>query len=286
MAKKKVFVIKSQGEKEFFSWKKVYRSAKRAGASSSIAKEIADEIEREVYPGVTTKEIFRRVKSLLKKKSSPSAIRFSLKSGILKLGPSGFPFEKYVGAVLSKNGFEGVRNNLHLKGNCALYEIDFVAKRDNALYIGECKYHHLPGERVDLQVALYNFARYLDLKRAPSIQRYLTSPSMEVRAMLVTNTKFTSQVIRYSKCVGVELLGWNYPKGRGLESLITKEKLYPITILPSLTRNLRDIFLSNEIALASDLLKFSPQSLSRKLGVPPEKADSLIREAKILFEEE
>ncbi len=285
MAKKIVEVINSQGEKEIFSWKKVYRSAKRAGASSRAAKEIADRIEKEVYPGITTRKIFNEVQRLLRKKSLSSSIRFSLKDGIRKLGPTGFPFEKYVGGVLSANGFSNVRNNLHLRGNCALYEIDFVATKDNTLYIGECKYHHLSGERVDLQVALYNFARYLDLKDASSIQRYLSS-GMEVKAMLVTNTKFTSQARSYSRCVGVELLGWNWPPQKGLEYLITREGLYPITVLPSLTRGLRDIFLSNRLTLAKDILRFSPKSLSKELNIPINKAESLLKEANYLFQKE
>lgn len=282
MSKDKIFIINSQGEKEFFSWKKVYRSAKRAGASSKIAKEIANEIEKKVYPGMTTREIFNEVRRLLKKASLSSSIRFSLKEGIRKLGPTGFPFEKYIGGVLLANGYSNVKNNLYLKGNCASYEIDFIATKDNTLFIGECKYHHLPGERVDLQVALYNFARYLDLKDAISIQKYL-SYGMKVKAMLVTNTKFTSQARNYSKCVGVELLGWNWPPQRGLEYLITKEGLYPITVLPSLTRGLRDIFLSHKITLAKDLLNFTPKELSKTLNIPQKKADSLWREANYLF---
>jgi len=61
-------VTKSNGEREPFSINKVYNSALRAGASFSLAKEISLEIESEVYDGIKTSEIFKKVKNKLKEK--------------------------------------------------------------------------------------------------------------------------------------------------------------------------------------------------------------------------
>jgi hypothetical protein len=271
------YIINSRGEKEPFSFYKVLRSAKRAGASSQIAKDIAKKIEREVYSGMRTSEIFERIKKLLSKKRPQSAIRFSLKTAMRKLGPTGFPFEKFIREVLLNNGFK-VKINQYLLGKCKVsYEIDFLAKKGELLYIGECKYHHLPGERVDLQVALANYARFLDLKNNFHFQ---------VKPMLVTNTKFTSEAIRYASCQKIELLGWRYPKNQGLEYLIEKEKLYPITILPSFKGYLKDIFSQKKIMLAKDLLNFNFELLVRKLNIPKKTLLPLIKEAKILLGKE
>jgi hypothetical protein len=273
-----LYVINSRGEREPFSAKKVYISCKNSGLEDESAREISAKIEREIYPGITTFEIAKRIRSLLKKESLRSAIKFSLKRAISQLGPAGFTFEKYVGEIFERNGY-GVRLNQIIWGFChCRYEIDFLAKKRDLVYVGECKYHNLPGERVDLKVALANYARFSDISRGSFLK------GSKLYSYLVTNTKFTEEAIRYSECVGVKLLGWKYPKGGGLERLIEGKKLYPITILPSFRGNLTEIFAQKRIMLALDLLDVSPDKLSRKLGVKKEEIGKLIREAKILLE--
>ena len=117
-----------------------------------------------------------------------------------------------------------------------------------------------------------NYARYLDLKKS------------SMKTIIVTNTKFTSQAIRYSEYQGVSLLGWKYPKGKGLETLIEKRNLYPITILPSLKQELKNIFTEAGKILAKDVLKINPQNFSKKYKIPLWKLDKLIEEAKILLD--
>ena len=97
--KKEIYVLNLRGEKEPFSFKKTYQSARNVGASKELAIAIAKEIEREVFPGISTSEIFARIFEILLEKSPQSAIRFNLKRAILKLGPTGYPFEKFVGKI-------------------------------------------------------------------------------------------------------------------------------------------------------------------------------------------
>jgi hypothetical protein len=272
-----LFVVKFDGEKEPFSVKKVYQSAKRAGASEKLAKKIAKKIEKEIYPDIKTSEIFRIVKNLLKQETPKTALRFNLKEGIKKLGPTGFPFEKYIGEIFSRNNFE-VKLNRHIPGFCCKYEIDFLARKGSILYVGECKYRNLERGKVHSGIALANYARFLDIKKGKFFDKKL-----KVKSLLVTNRKFTSKAIKYSNCVGVKLLGWNYPKGQGLERLIGSQKLYPITMLPSLSRYLAEIFASKKIMLARDILDIDPKKLSKKIKAPKSKLEALKKEAKILF---
>ncbi len=267
----KLYVINLRGEKEPFSFKKVYLSARKAGASKELALEIARKIEREVFPGISTLEIFDRIFEILLQRSPQSAIKFNLKGAIRKLGPTGFPFEKFVGKIFEAEGYE-VKLNEKIRGKCTVYEIDFLAKKGNLIYIGECKFHHVPGERVNLQTALSNFARFLDIKKGGFLDFNLI-----YKSILVTNTKFTKKAIEYSKCVGVELLGWKYPKGRGLEELIEKNKLYPVTILPSVSSNLGKFLIENKIVLVKDVFteKFEELKISKKREIE--------KEAKILL---
>jgi hypothetical protein len=283
--KKEIFVINLRGEREPFSFKKVYQSARNVGASKEMALEIAKEIEGEVFNGISTSQIFDRVFELLFKKSPQSAVKFNLKKAMGKLGPTGFPFEKFVAKIFESEGFE-VKTNQIIPGFCVSYEIDFVAKtlsvfkaslsgakRENLVYIGECKFRQEPGGRVDLKAALANYARFLDIEKG----KFLNS-KMKYKSILVTNTKFTSEAIKYSECVGVELLGWKYPKGGGLEFLIEKNKLYPVTILPSATSQITKELISQGIVLVRDVL----EKKFEEIKVP--KKDRILKEAKILFE--
>lgn len=268
---KEIFVVNSEGESEPFSFKKVYKAARNCGASKELASNIASQIEKEIFPGISTSQIFERVFELLLEKSPHSAIRFNLKRAIWKLGPTGFPFEKFVGKIFRAGGFE-VKLNQIISGYCCDYEIDILAKKDKLVYIVECKYHHIPGKRIDLQVALANYARFLDIEKGESL-----NSNLKYKSCLVTNTKFTEKAIEYSECVGVELLGWKYPKGRGLEFLIEKYKLYPITILPSVSKNVAQFLVENGIVLVKEVFSESFEKL--KFAIK----EKIKREAEILW---
>jgi Holliday junction resolvase len=277
-------VINSRGEKEPFSFEKVYKSAKRVGASPELAREIAETLQREVFPGIKTSVIYKRIHKLLSQSLPVSALKFSLKQGMRKLGPTGFPFEKYVGAVLKGHGFK-VRINQFLSGFCLKdYEIDFVAEKNGLVYVGECKYRNLPGDRVASGDVLKNHARFLDILKGPYF-RSKKYQGYQIKTMMVTNTKFTDRAKNYSRCAGVELLGWRHPKDRGLEYLIEKEKLYPVTILPSLRGYLKNIFVSRKIMLAKDILKIDSQRFAKKFNVKIKLVESLVREAEALLKE-
>jgi len=276
----KVFVINSRGEKEPFSFNKVYKSARRAGASKELAFKIAKEIEKIVYPGIKTSKIYRKVLQFLAKEDVESRIRFGLKEAIRRLGPSGFPFEKFIGEIFRAQGYR-VEFGLNLKGKCGVkYEIDFIAYKDNLFYLGECKFHLNPGERVDLKVGLMNYARFLDLKEGEYCKRF---EGYNILPLIVTNAKFTNQVIRYSNCVGQELLGWKYPRGRGLEKIIEEHKLYPVTILPSFRKSFIEIFSSKKIMLVKDLLRYSQEELSQITNLPLNYLTALLNEAQNLI---
>jgi hypothetical protein len=268
---KRIYVVNWAGEKEPFSWQKVFNSARRVGADEKLAKEIAQTIEKEAYPGIKTKEIFARVLQILNQKNPPLATIFNLKEALRRLGPTGFPFEKYVGRVLEEEGFK-VELNQVINGFCTHYEIDFLAEKEGVLYIGECKYHQLPGLKVDLTVALANYARFLDIQKGGKLG------NRPLKSILVTNTKFSSQAIEYSECVGVSLLGWKYPPQRSLERIIDEKKLYPITIFPEIDNYLIKIFFKKGIILIGDLLGVEKNDLQKE-GLSSEKIENLLKKA-------
>lgn len=276
----KIYVVNLREEKEPFSLKKVFNSARRAGASEKLAKEIALKIQEQVFPGIKTSDIFKKVKQLLKKSDKPSGLRFSLKEAIRKLGPSGFPFEKYIGDIFSIQGFEVILNQ-KIKGRYARHEIDFLAKKDKLFYVSECKFRQRAGERIDLSIVLMVWARFLDLNQGKYFKRF---GRYSIKPIIITNAKFSSQAKRYSQGVGIELLGWNYPINKGLETIVESRQLYPITILPSLTAYLMEIFSAQGMMIIQDILELDVKKFCQENKIEQKKILSLVNEAKILTE--
>jgi len=269
-------VVKFNGLSEPFSVKKVYNSALRAGAPNSLAKNISREIEKEVYQGITTQEIFKKVKNKLKRENLQFALRFSLKDAMKKLGPAGFIFEDFVRRVLSFYGLK-VETNKILQGKCCRYEVDFLAERESIVYIGECKYRNNPGDKVDVNVCLKSFAILDDIKNGGRFK------NKEVVSLIVTNSKFTDEALKYSSCKGIELLGWNYPKDEGLEDMVEAKKLYPLTILPSFKGYLAEALKRERVMLVEDVLALNVDKFIKRASIPKKQMEDLRREAEILL---
>ena len=70
-----------------------------------MVAEVFSQLEPILYEGIPTKKIYRQAFSILKKLSKPTAARYSLKKGIMQLGPSGFPFERFVAEILKIQGY-------------------------------------------------------------------------------------------------------------------------------------------------------------------------------------
>ncbi|MDD5696639.1 MAG: restriction endonuclease, partial [Candidatus Pacebacteria bacterium] len=268
-------VIDARGESEPFSLEKVHRSVIKSGGSRQLAEKVGKEIEALIYPGIKTKEIFRAVKSILKKESVETSMRFSLRDGIRTLGPAGFGFEKYASEIFSDHGY-AVKTNEWLKGKCIDYETDILIEKNNVLFIAECKYKNKPGEKVDVGVCLKVFASFFDIKNSGHLKE------KEIKPLVVTNAKFTNKAITYGKCQGVELLGWNYPQDNGLERLIESKNLYPVTVLPSFKGCFMDIFASECIMTVKDVLDMDIEKFSQKAKISKAQLKSLKAEAELL----
>jgi len=274
----KIYVINARGEREIFSKMKVYRSALRAGASKELAIEVAKILEKKIYPDIKTFEIYRNVRSLLRKKEPRTGIKYQIKDSIRKLGPTGFPFEKFVASIFRARGFK-TRTNLILKGKCLSYEIDFLAESDKEIFVGECKFHRDAGRMVDQNITLSNYSRFLDILNGGSF----SSSKKEIKTILVTNNKFSSSAKRYSKCMNLDVLGWGHPIENSLQKQIEDNKLYPITILPSCRGFLKDILFENKISLVRDLLVLDSKKLAHRLKLREKELNRIIKEANIIL---
>ena len=270
-----MWVIKASGETEQFDLNKIKRTCLKAGASLSLANKISREVEKRSYDGISTKEILHITLKLLGKQKPFIAARYDLKGSIFRLGPAGFAFEHLVAEILKEYGFKTKVHSM-INGFCVQHEIDVVATKKNKSYMIECKYHNLSGIYTGLREALYTYARFLDLKNGSKeglCQKF-------EQPWLVCNTRFSDDAVQYSKCIGLRLIGWNYPKGKGLIEMIEKKRLYPITMIKSLDPESLDKLALSDFVLALDLLRVSFKELNSVTKIPIKKLKEFADEAK------
>jgi len=247
-----VDIIKASGEKEKFQEEKLYRSLKNSGIQPALAGKVMKEVKKKIYSGIPSAKIHGYTACYLNRENPAFAARYNLKRAIMDLGPTGYPFEKYVAEIFNAYGYR-TRVGQVVRGNCVSHEVDVVAEKENRHFMVECKYHNGGGIRSDVKVALYVYARFLDIKKV--WEKFPRHKNFFHQAWLVTNTKCTSQAIRYAKCVGLKIISWHYPKNESLEYIIEKKALYPITTLPNLSWRVKESLVANNIVLVEDLAR-------------------------------
>lgn len=244
--RRKIEIKKSSGQYEVFSSKKLLNSLRFAGLNRGRAERIVREIKRDIRPGDTTKDIYRRAYNLVRKESSKAAIHYSLKKSLQDLGPTGFLFEKFVSKLFSETGFS-TEVGRTCQGQWVRHEVDVIAEKSDEKFFVECKFHNNSGHKNDIKVALYIKARWDDLKNG-------TEGENLTGYYLASNTSFTKDAIAYAEGTGLFLLGVNAPRERSFFNIIEDRKLYPITSLPRLKNIYRQTLLSKNIILCKELL--------------------------------
>lgn len=281
MGREQLTVIKASGQKEPFSEKKVRRSIRRARIPKKLENQAVSHIYEILYDGISTQEIYKHISEFLGHSPYPhTRAVYGLKQAIMQLGPSGFPFEKFIARVLQHHGYE-TETNLIVSGKCVDHEVDVAARKDQRQYMLECKFHNSPGARSDVKVALYVQARFKDIKantkNQPEKIKVFHQP------WLVTNTKFTAKAIEYGNCVGMKVIGWNHPKTGDLQDWIESAGLHPVTCLTTLTHDQIKLLLDSGVVLCKQLL--SDETSLRELELAKEKKDQVMQEARSIFKQ-
>jgi hypothetical protein len=238
---------KKSGITENYSKEKLKKSILRIGLEEKDSEDLAKEIEDSLTPdNLDTTKIYDKTHEMLYKRSHIACFKYSLRTAILALGPSGFIFEKYIAKALEEEGYQS-ETNLYYEGCCVRHEVDLKASKDNYTLLAECKFHNNQDTKNDLKTVLYVKARMDDLKSNPNNQF--------TDFFLISNTSFSSDAIKYSKCAGLKLLGFNYPEDETLYKLLEKNKHYPITSIPWLKKSDINFLFDNHIILIHDLYK-------------------------------
>ncbi len=277
MKDERISIIKASGEREPWDPGKLTASLKASRASDALAEDIVRHIEQDIKDGMRTTDIYRHAFELLKRKDLPVAAEYSLKRALMQLGPSGFPFERFIGEILAAEGYR-TSTGVIVPGECVEHEVDVVAEKSEERIMVEAKYHNSAETRSDVKVALYVHARFDDIKRR--LERSAAGMGVFTKAWLITNTSFTSQAIQYANCAGLALTGWNYPKGHTLQDLVQRTQTHPITCLTSLSDGHKSQLLESGVVLCRDIIK--DPSVLAKMGINRSRIADVVTEGSAL----
>ena len=272
MNKKELIITKASGILVPFSSQKLTKSLRKAGVNKNTIDYVVSEVEKELYPGITTKKIYKKAFSLLKSKQlRPVGARYKLKQAIMELGPSGFPFERYIGEIFKFLGYK-VKIGQIITGHCVKHEVDIIAESDSRILFIECKYHNSPGYSCDVKTPLYINSRFQDIEKQS--RKNSDNDQKEHQGWLVTNTKFTTDAIQYGNCAGLYLLGWDYPEKNNLKELIDQSGLHPLTALTTININEKQRLLRLKIVLCKEI----NENILRGIGLSEYKVKEVIDE--------
>jgi hypothetical protein len=244
-------IRKASGEEAAYDRDKLTMSLHRSGASDEAIERVVAEVEAGLTDGMSTRKIYTRAFRLLRKSNVAAASQYHMKSAVMALGPSGYPFEQFVGELFKATGWD-VQVGVMLPGRCVTHEVDVYARKDGIVRFTECKFRNEPGSKVDVKVALYVNSRVRDL-----ISRHRDDHAHEpihgYQGWIVTNSKFTEDAERFGACEGLHLMAWDYPLGSGLLAQIRKTGLLPVTVLHSLSKKQRDAVMARGIVICREL---------------------------------
>lgn len=245
-------VRKRDGEFAAFDIEKLRNALKRSGATEVESEGIIEHLEPRLFDGITTKRIYEIAYSLLRKRSNRVAGRYRLKKAIMELGPTGYPFEHFVGKLFESDGYNA-ETGVFVQGKCVKHEVDVVAEKGNKKYMVECKFHSDSRKKSDVKVALYINSRFLDVRNKWQEEEELANKAYT--GMIVTNTRFSKDAMQYGKCVGLKLVSWDYPSGNSLKDWVDRSGYHPITSLASLRTKEKQFLLEKGIVLCSQVKK-------------------------------
>ncbi|HLS12372.1 MAG TPA: restriction endonuclease [Flavobacteriaceae bacterium] len=262
MEEKIVNIEKFNGDIEPFKVEKLKTSLRRSMATEEEINTIVEQIMPTLYNGISSKEIYKKAFSLLKKYNRTSASKYSLKRAIFDLGPTGYPFERLISALLRHKGFE-TKVGVVLQGECVSHEVDVLAEKDGFSYAVECKFHSDQRTVSNVRVPLYINSRFIDIQnhwnKDPDKAAHLK------QGWLVTNTRFSADAITYGECVDLQLMSWSYPENNGIKDNVDAYALYPITTLTTLTKHEKDQLIEKDIILTIEL--FDTPNALKEIGV-------------------
>ena len=288
-------IRKANGTIEEFDEKKLIKAISQTGAKIDVAYDICQYVKEKCHENyknepIRTDYIYRLAFKHLKNVSKASALKFSLKRSMLEIGPSGFPFEKFLAEIWKKEGYSAITGQM-VYGGCVSHEVDVVAWKEGELVMVEAKFHSDAGSRTDLKNALYVKARYDDIDQneftLASFDRAVTHGLPEKMAgkltegWLITNTYFSDTAITYANCNNLKLMSFDYPDGESLQDKIIEYSLYPITCLTTINHEEKNKLITKDVILCQTL--HSKSHVLSEIGIDKDRMYLILEEVSTLL---
>lgn len=264
MVKSPINIRKASGDLVPYEGKKLRESLRKAGADEETIHSIAEQVEAGLVEGISSKKIYQKAYSLLKKSGPPCAAKYKLKMAVMELGPSGYPFEKFVGEILNHQGYD-TQVGIVMQGAGITHEVDVLGIKEGKQIMVECKFGNTEAKKVDVRVSMYIHSRFRDLRNA-----WKNDPEYagrEYEGWIVTNSRFTEDALSYGVHYKMNLVSWGFPRNGNLRQLIEASGLYPVTTLAALTKKEKQKLLSKGLVLCRDIRE--KNKLLSSIGVSP-----------------
>jgi len=276
-----MYIVKSTGETENFSLEKLRGGLHRAGIPHHLVDRVSNAVAERVKNGTTTRQIASLVNEQLKRESRAYAYRYTLREGLLKLGPAGFQFEKYFGAIMSAYGYEtSYPDEFH--GACVDHEVDIVAKKDGRTVMVEAKFRNDFDYFVKLRDVMAAWTRFQDLNDGAKLGK---CPKFD-QLWVVTNGKISSRSMKFGECKGIRLLGWNYPTDESFAHYVDHAALYPVTVLHDLSAKELATLSDKDLMLCRDVATRTPKQLARAASLRIGRAETILRNCRMVIDPE
>lgn len=281
MIKEKRLITKKSGDKVIFDESKLRKSLEKAGSSYPVIDKIVSDVLEVWRNDMTTEDVYNFAYSHLKLIKHSSASKYKLKQALMELGPSGYPFEKFVSFLFQEKNYK-VNVGIVMQGKCVSHEIDVFAEREDKIILIECKYRNNQNNKINIHVPLYVNSRFLDIKSQLDLNPLYKDKKEEM--WIVTNTKFSEDALKYSYCNGnITLLSWDYPHNNSLKDWIELSNLHPITCLSSITVSEKKELLSKNIVSCKEI--YSNIKVLHDTSISPRKYNDILKEINFIMEE-
>lgn len=258
-------IQKASGDIQEFSPDKLGKFLNRIKVPQDAIDNIVRLIEGEITDYTRVHELRQIVTNHLRQlpRGELYAARYDIKGAVRKLGPAGHFYETYISEIFKSDGYSDIHTGVMVQGECVTHELDVVATKDGQNHMIECKFHNQDGTKSDVTIALYIYARFLDVQKSASL------PDGFQQAWLSTNTKLTQDAIHYCMCKGMKVLTMEYPFGSSILDKVVEKNVFPISTLQIDKAYLPELYAANYVML-NDVLSASAEEISANTNVPRE----------------
>jgi hypothetical protein len=275
-----IFVSKVDGRRERFDRGKIIATCLRLNAARDMAESVAARVESNAYDGIPTREIIRMIYGYLAEDRPEVRLQFDLRKAIslLRSKPD---FEQYIRRLLSECGYEVIGPEI-VRGRCVEHEVDAIASMNNETTYVEMKHHVWPHTYTGLDVFLQAQAAFEDLAKGYEVG---ANQYPFRKAMMVCNTKLSDHARLYADCAPVSHIAWKSPRGKSLEELVKKKKLYPITMDRLLDARTEAKLADAGVLLLHELAEAQVKELPKRTRLNPTKVSRLVSRARRIIAE-